>query len=191
MLIRKLFKAEMAHVVPGAYTQRCNHLHGHSYKFELFLESTQPNDANMVADFKAVKDTGINDFFDSFDHAVMIWKKDTLAPMINQINPERHMVVPFVPTAEMIAKACFVVCQAILETGPKLSGEKDARVSKVIVHETDTGYAEFGEKDLESDRFPSIALDEWMISGGIKTAWKEKTWFERVKAFLKTSAPAS
>lgn len=181
----------MAHLVPGAYTKRCHHLHGHSYKFELFLQSSEPNEANMVADFKAIKDMGINDFFDSFDHAVMIWKEDPLAVSVNQLNPERHLVVPFVPTAEMIAKACFTVCQAILETGPKLSGEKDARVNKVIVHETDTGYAVFGEEDLSTDKFPNIAFDEWVISGGIKSAWKEKTWFERAKTYLKTSAPAS
>ncbi len=191
MLIRKLFKAEMAHLVPGAYTKRCHHLHGHSYKFELFLRSNEPNDANMVADFKAVKDMGINDFFDSFDHAVMIYKNDPLAKIVNQLNPERHLVVPFVPTAEMIAKACFTVAQAILETGPRLSGEKDARVSHVMVHETDTGYAVFGEEDLNGDRFPQIAFNEWVISGGIKAAWKDNEWFSRVVNRLKTSARAS
>lgn len=191
MLIRKLFKAEMAHLVPGAYTTRCHHLHGHSYKFELFLRSNEPNSANMVADFKAVKDMGINDFFDSFDHAVMIWKNDPLAPLAGRINPERHLVVPFVPTAEMIAKACFTVCQAIMESGPQLSGEKDARVEKVMVHETDTGYAVFGQEDLDGDKFPAIGFEEWVISSGIKSAWKEKGWYDRVAAVLKTSARAS
>jgi 6-pyruvoyltetrahydropterin/6-carboxytetrahydropterin synthase len=191
MLIRKLFKAEMAHLVPGAYTARCHHLHGHSYKFELFLASSQPNDANMVADFKAIKDMGINDFFDTFDHAVMIWKNDPLAKIAHQLNPERHLIVPFVPTAEMIAKACFLMAQAIFESGPKLSGEKDARVHKVIVHETDTGYAVFGEEDLGRDQFPSIAFDEWVISDGIKAAWKDKSWYTRVRARFAASPSAS
>jgi 6-pyruvoyltetrahydropterin/6-carboxytetrahydropterin synthase len=187
MEIRKLFKAEMAHTVPGAYTKRCNYLHGHSYKFELFLKSNEPNPANMVADFKGIKDMGINDFFDSFDHAVMLWKNDPTASLANKINPERHLIVPFVPTAEMIAKACFTVCRAILETCPPLSGEKDARVTKVIVHETDTGYATFSEEDLAGDRFPDIQFDQWVISSGIKSAWKEKTWFELVKTSARVS----
>src|SRR5882672_826547 len=156
MEIRKLFKAEMAHATWGAYSKRCHHVHWHSYKFELFLTSEKPNPAQMVSDFKAVKDIGINDFFDSFDHAVMIWEKDPRASLIHKLNPDRHLLVPFVPTAEMMAKAFFTVCQAILETGPPLSGEQDARVSKVTVHETDTGSATFGEADMAGDHFPDI-----------------------------------
>src|SRR4051812_44967851 len=108
MKIKKLFKAEMAHQVPGAYTTRCHHLHGHSYRFELSLKSDTPNEAQMVADFKGVKDAGIEDFFDSFDHAVMLWEKDPLSKLAREINPVRHVIVPFIPTAEMMAKAFFV-----------------------------------------------------------------------------------
>src|SRR4051812_30386160 len=128
MLIRKLFKAEMAHMVPGAYSTRCHHLHGHSYKYEIFFRSEQANPAQMVVDFKAIKDIGINDFFDSFDHAVMMWEKDPRAALAAQMNPDRHILVPFIPTAEMMAKAFFLVCSAIVKSGPALSGEKGARV---------------------------------------------------------------
>src|SRR5690349_12900731 len=107
MLIRKLFKAELAHTTQGAYTKRCHHLHGHSYKFELFLKSDSPNPAMMVSDFKAVKDIGINDFLDSFDHAVILWNKDPRAAIINQINPDRHILAPINPTAEMLSKSFF------------------------------------------------------------------------------------
>jgi 6-pyruvoyltetrahydropterin/6-carboxytetrahydropterin synthase len=186
MQIRKLFKAEMAHMVPGAYTERCHFLHGHSYKFELFLNGPHPNSASMVADFKAIKDMGINDFFDSFDHSVMMWKKDPLAPMAAKINPKRHIVVPFIPTAEMIAKACFVVCQAILKTSPPLSGEKEVTIEKVVVHETDTGYGCFGQSDLKSDKFPEIEFDTWTISEGIQRDWKNKKWFSNVLGVLST-----
>jgi 6-pyruvoyltetrahydropterin/6-carboxytetrahydropterin synthase len=191
MEIRKLFKAEMAHTTTGAYTKRCHHLHGHSYKFELFLKGSKPNAAQMVSDFKAIKDMGINDFFDSFDHAVMIWEKDPRAKIIDQINPDRHIVVPFNPTAEMMSKAFFFVCQAIVETGPLLSGEKDIRISRVIVHETDTGYATFSESDVEGDEFPDIQFDRWTFSEGIKSIWKEKAWFEKVRERFSKKAVTS
>jgi len=182
VLIRKLFKAEMAHTTWGAYSKRCHHIHGHSYKFELFLRSDKPNSTQMVSDFKAVKDIGINDFFDSFDHAVMVWEKDPRASIISQVNPDRHIVVPFIPTAEMLAKAFFYVCRGILETGPRLSGEQDVRVDQVIVHETETGYAVFGEGDVEKDQFPAIDFSRWKFSDGIKAEWIEKSWFEKLKA---------
>lgn len=191
MMIRKLFKAEMAHTTIGAYTKRCHHLHGHSYKFELFLKSDKPNSAMMVSDFKAVKDIGINDFFDSFDHAVAMWSKDARSKIINQINPDRHIILPFNPTAEMLSKAFFFVAKAIFDNSPSLSGEQDARVSSVRVHETDTGYAEFGEGDLERDGFADIQFEQWIFSDGIKSEWKNKDWFGKVLTALKTSAPAS
>ncbi|MCG3204436.1 MAG: hypothetical protein KCHDKBKB_01151 [Elusimicrobia bacterium] len=180
MLIRKLFKAEMAHTTLGAYTKRCHHLHGHSYKFELFLRSDEPNPAMMVSDFKAIKDMGINDFFDSFDHAVTLWTKDPRTKIISQINPDRHVLVPFNPTAEMLAKAFFYVVRAILKSGPSLSGEQGARVSHVIVHETDTGYAVYGEEDTTKDKFPSIQFDQWIISEGIRAEWKNKNWYQNI-----------
>ena len=191
MLIRKLFKAEMAHTTMGAYTKRCHHLHGHSYKFELFLSSTKPNSAMMVSDFKAVKDIGVNDFFDSFDHAVTIWNKDPRSKIIDQINPDRHIVVPFNPTAEMLSKAFYYVARAIYKTGARLSGEQDARVSHVIVHETDTGYAQFGEMDAAEDGFPDIQFEKWIISDGIKAEWKNKNWYEKLLRTATTSARAS
>lgn len=174
----------MAHATVGAYTKRCHHLHGHSYKFELFLRSTKPNAAQMVSDFKAVKDIGISDFFDSFDHAVMLWDKDVRAPIVSQINPDRHLLVPFNPTAEMMAKSFFFVCRAILESGPKLSGEADARVARVIVHETDTGYAVFDEEDAVTDGFADPAFERWVISDGIRAAWSRADWFDRTVALL-------
>lgn len=185
MKIRKLFKAEMAHTTVGAYTTRCHHLHGHSYKFELFLRSDKPNSAMMVSDFRAVKDVGINDFFDSFDHAVMIWEKDPRSKIIDQINPDRHVVVPFNPTAEMMAKAFFVVAEAILESGPKLSGEQDVQVDQMIVHETDTGYAVYSREDRQTDGFNDIRFDRWTISEGIRREWKDASWYGRVQGRLK------
>ena len=191
MLIRKLFKAEMAHTTCGAYTKRCHHLHGHSYKFELYLKSAKPNPAQMVTDFKAVKDVGIHDFFDSFDHAVLLWEKDPRAKIIDQINPERHIIVPFNPTAEMMAKSFYYVSFAIIKTGPNLSGDQDCRVSAVKVHETDTGYAVFSEEEAAQDGFPDIAFHKWIISDGIKREWKNPGWHPKALDYLSPAAVKS
>ena len=184
MLIRKLFKAEMAHATVGAYTTRCHHIHGHSYRFELFLRADRPNPAMMVSDFKAVKDIGINDLFDSFDHAVMVWDKDPRAEIIDRINPDRHLVVPFNPTAEMLAKACFTVCQSILDVSPKASGEVDARVARVIVHETETGYGLYDESDVGKDGFAPVNFPAWRISDGIRRLWTAPAWYEPARSRL-------
>jgi 6-pyruvoyltetrahydropterin/6-carboxytetrahydropterin synthase len=142
----------------------------------------------MVSDFRAVKDVGINDFLDSFDHAVLLWNKDVRAPIIKKINPARHILVPFNPTAEMMAKSFFVVCDAILSSGPKLSGERDVRVEKVMVHETDTGYALCRREDLDADSFPDISFKQWKFSEGIKAEWKSKEWYRFSRGHLSASS---
>jgi len=185
MQIRKLFRAEMAHSVPGAYTKRCNYLHGHSYKFEVFLRSDSPNSSQMVVDFRAAKDMGLNDLYDSFDHSVMLWARDPVARLIQRVNPKRHLIVPFTPTAEMIAKACFVVSQAIIQTGASLSGEAGVIVERVIVHETETGYGSFSVSDVGNDRFPAVDFPKWRISAGVQSEWKNKAWFKKALAYLK------
>jgi 6-pyruvoyltetrahydropterin/6-carboxytetrahydropterin synthase len=139
----------------------------------------------MVADFKGIKDIGINDFFDSFDHAVMLWEKDPVAGLADKINPERHVIVPFIPTAEMMAKAFFTLCQVILDTNSLTLGEEDVTVDSVVVHETDTGFASFGLSDLENDQFPDIQFHKWIFSPGIQKDWKNKTWCQKVLSHLK------
>jgi len=134
----------------------------------------------MVIDFKAVKDIGLNDFFDSFDHSVMLWDEDPRSKIIGQINPKRHLVVPFNPTAEMIAKSCFLVAESVLKTAPRLSDEKDVKVFQMIVHETDTGYAVFRAEDLKNDRFPPIQFSKWIISEGIQSTWKNQARHENL-----------
>jgi len=109
----------------------------------------------------------------------MLWEKDERAKIIRRINPERYILVPFIPTAEMMAKAFFFMSQAILSAGPRLSGEGEVRVKKVIVHETATGYGQFGEDDELNDEFPAISFDKWVISAGIKKEWKNKAWFKK------------
>ena len=172
MRIERVFAAEMAHKVPGAYTCRCHHLHGHSYRFAVAVEAPAPDKAHMVMDFKLLEGCGIKDFFDGFDHAVVLDKDDELAPMIDRINPDRHLLVPFLPTAEMIAKASFVICAAILDRFDFGRGET-ARLLWVTVHETARGSATYSREDLADDRFPAVDLSAWVISEQVRCQWEQ------------------
>lgn len=138
MTIRKIFKAECAHRVLGAYTTKCRGLHGHSYKFEVFLSGDSLDCTHMVMDFKLLKEK-LHKLMDAFDHTLVVWKDDTFlveaAPNLN----ERYMIVPYNPTAEQFAVHIYSYTKKI-----------GLDVSKVIVHETDTGCAIY-EGGLEMD----------------------------------------
>ena len=181
MKIQRVFRAETAHKVPGAYTCRCHHLHGHSYRFEVEAQAKSADQAHMVIDFKLLETCGIKDFLDGFDHAVVVPAGDELVPIIDRVNPQRHLIVPFLPTAEMIAKACFEVCSTILNEYTEPRG-LSARVTAVRVYETVRGAAEYGIADAEGDQFPEVAIDQWIVSDEIKEQWKASPTLARLLA---------
>ncbi|OGG99078.1 MAG: hypothetical protein A2600_00540 [Candidatus Lambdaproteobacteria bacterium RIFOXYD1_FULL_56_27] len=135
MIIRKLFKAEAAHRVAHSYTTRCQGLHGHSYLFEIFLAGQTQDQAQMLMDFKLLKDQ-FNNFIDSFDHTLMVWDQDQeLVEMAPKLNA-RYMFLPYNPTAEQMARHIYAHAQ-----------EMGLPIHRVLVHETATGYAEFAGDD--------------------------------------------
>ena len=171
MKIQRVFRAEMAHKVPGAYTCRCHHLHGHSYRFEVEAQAKSADQAHMVIDFKLLETCGIKEFLDSFDHAVVEPLDDDLVPVMDLVNPERHLLVPFLPTAEMIANACFEICSAILKDYTESRGLA-ARITAVRVFETVRGAAEYSLADIDGDQFPDVDLGRWVLSPQIKERWE-------------------
>lgn len=139
MLIRKLFKAEVAHRLTSSYSKKCQSIHGHSYLFEVVLEGepTEEHD-EMVLDFGEVKDK-INKFMDAFDHSMVVSSRDVIGSDLVKIMDKldmRYIIVPYNPTAEMMA--CHILKQ-VYELGVK-------NIGKVRVHETATGYAEADNK---------------------------------------------
>ncbi|MGK0290767.1 MAG: 6-pyruvoyltetrahydropterin/6-carboxytetrahydropterin synthase [bacterium] len=154
MIIRKLFKAEMAHRVVGSYTTRCQGLHGHSYLFEVFLEGKSQDDAQMLMDFKRLKEK-YNNLLDGFDHTLVVWEEDKeLVALAPELNP-RYIILPYNTTAEQMARHIYF-------TGKKMG----LPIHKIIVHETATGYAEFsGDDDITFD------LDKVIVSDAIKQEW--------------------
>ena len=131
MIIRKTFKAEIAHRVVNAYTERCRGLHGHSYIFEIFLEG-ELDKTGMVMDFSEVKDR-IGEYMDNYDHSLMIWIEDKeLVDLASKLS-DRVIFTSYNLTAESMAKQIY---KDIKEFIP---------VKSVRVHETATGYAEYSE----------------------------------------------
>jgi len=139
MLVRKLFKFEAAHRTLGAYTKRCHGLHGHSYKVEVILRDDKLDKAQMLMDFKYLKDT-IGKYIDCFDHSIIVWEKDLkLAKAAHKLNP-RVVIVPYNSTAEQMARHFYKVAKSY-----------DLPVDSIIVHETETGYAQYFGEDLNDD----------------------------------------
>ena len=151
MLIRKLFKFENAHIVRDCSTRRCSeNIHGHSYKVEVLLESNYLDDGQMVYDFGLTK-LYIKELIDSFDHAITLWSKDDqkyIADM--KTHSSRWIELPVSPSAEQFSRVIYLIVERVLACTSMVNGEREVKLHSIIVHETETGYAQGFKEDAHS-----------------------------------------
>ena len=174
MLIRKLFKFENAHIVRDCTTQRCSeNIHGHSYKIEVLLESNYLDDGQMVYDFGLTKRT-IKELIDSFDHAITLWSKDDekyVESMKTYSN--RWIELPVSPSAEQFSRVIYLLVERVLACTDMQNGEREVKLHSIIVHETETGYAQGFKEDAHSELMGKIALEEIVFSPQVQSEWSD------------------
>jgi 6-pyruvoyltetrahydropterin/6-carboxytetrahydropterin synthase len=172
MIIRKKYEVESAHIVRNCTSERCSHsIHGHSAVIEVFLESTQVDNAQMVYDFGLMKGT-IKQFIDSMDHCYLLCAHDN-EDFKNFIKNscDRWIELPFNPSAEMLSLFVFNFVARILACTQTNNGEGDIQVKSVRYHETTTGYAECDVYDWQ--RLYYNKYDDIVFSNGVVKDWSE------------------
>lgn len=190
MLIRKLFKFENAHIVRNCTSDRCKRsIHGHSYKVELLLKASKLDHGQMVYDFGLLKGV-IKDIFDSFDHAICFWQHDSEDYIqACQTFSARWVALPVSPSAEQFSRIFFFLAQQVLQSTVTQNGEGDVEVYSVIVHETDTGYAQSFIEDIENEQMSILSLDQIVFSEQIQAEWHDPNMYENLKKGLKFQNP--
>ena len=192
MIIRKLFKFENAHIVRGCSTVRCrSSVHGHSYKVELLFESNFLDNGQMIYDFGLMKQN-MKALIDSFDHAISIWNQDD-KEYINDMKKysDRWVELPVSPSAEQLSRVIFVIINKLLTLTSAINGEKNVQLDSIVVHETETGYAQCFSKDAYSENMGIINLDAIIFSDAIKEDWSDIELWEKVKRGDKFTNPKS
>ena len=181
MIIRKLFKFENAHVVRGCTSERCKYsIHGHSYKVEVLFESNYLDQGQMVYDFGLTK-TSIKELIDSFDHATALWNQDDpeYIAAIKKFS-RRWVSLPVSPSAEQFSRVIFLMVDKLLSQTQMQNGEKEVKLHSVIVHETDTGYAQGFREDAYSKVMGEIDLHEIIFSEQVKKEWSDPKMWEKL-----------
>ncbi len=190
MLIRKLFKFENAHVVRNCTSDRCKRsIHGHSYKVELLLKASKLDHGQMVYDFGLLKGV-IKDLFDSFDHAICFWEKDD-PQYIDACKTfsARWISLPVSPSAEQFSRIFFYLAQQVLKSTITQNGEGDVEVYSVIVHETDTGYAQSFLEDIQNEQMGLLNLEGIVFSEQVQSEWTDPQMYENLKQGIKFHNP--
>ena len=118
MEITKQIEIDMGHRVPN-HKSKCRNPHGHRYKIEVCVDDKVINtsgssDEGMVIDFGDLKEIMMEYIDKVYDHSFTIYNHDELAGWFNAIRTDHDMkinLVPFIPTAENLAKHWFELMQ--------------------------------------------------------------------------------
>ena len=178
MIIRKLYKFEASHIVRNCSSDRCKYsIHGHSFKVEVLLSADKLDDGQMVYDFALMKGT-VKDMLDGFDHASLFWDKEAAEyQKAIKSNSKRWVQLPLSPTAEQLSRIIFVAVQALLDQTERVNGDDAARVHSVILHETETGYAQCFRQDAYDAGMGEIDLKRVIWSDAVRNEWRDpKMW---------------
>ena len=120
--IRRYVETDTGHRVPN-HKSKCRHMHGHRYRFEAEIEGDTVQESGvseegMLMDFSDVSDILMKHVHDVVDHAFVVFEGDIDARRACDAMGEGHrtVVVPFIPTAENLAKWAFEQVQPHITT---------------------------------------------------------------------------
>lgn len=134
----KIFKFSAAHILESAYSKECMQYHGHNYKVEVCVASTQLNPDGMVLDFKLLKEI-VDPIINNWDHKLLV--SENMKPRASEdiVSNSGTLFVPFNPTAENMAAHIYKKMDDELHGMLYLHA---VHVKSVRVWETETCYAE-------------------------------------------------
>lgn len=140
--IRKEFTFSNIHIVRNCTSERCKKsAHAHTYHVEVFLTSNKLDNGQMAVDFGILKNT-MKSLIKVFDGCYTLWKreKDDYKNFVKK-NFKNIIETNFNPSAESYAIYFYKMIELLLSRTTFNNDEGQINVSKVIVHETHSGYA--------------------------------------------------
>ena len=146
LTITRKLEFDAGHRIPDHKSQ-CRNLHGHRYTLEITLtgqviDHDGQTDNGMIMDFSDVKALAKENLVDLWDHAFLVYEKDTQVKEFLQSLPDHKTVVlNRVPTVENLAQIAFDILKTVYtdrySTGLSLS--------RIKLFETPNCWAEVGE----------------------------------------------
>jgi 6-pyruvoyltetrahydropterin/6-carboxytetrahydropterin synthase len=143
MQITTRLEFDAGHRIPHHKSQ-CRNLHGHRYAMEITLsgdiialESASEN--GMVMDFADVKRIARESVVNVWDHAFLVYEKDTeVLNFLNSLPNHKTVIFPTVPTAENMAAEAF----RILKNEYHDTFGNHLKLERVRLYETPNSWAD-------------------------------------------------
>lgn len=150
-VVSKEIEIDMGHTVT-LHDSKCKHLHGHRYRIvavvagEIILDGAS---SGMVVDFSDLKAAMMKVIDEPYDHAFVVWKEDPRVHLLQTAHDiwnndyGKFHVVPFIPTAENLAKFWFKKLREYLKEELSFALE----LKELQVYETPTSCASYTEEE--------------------------------------------
>ena len=124
-----------AHRLVKGYQGPCAHLHGHTYRVAVTLESAELKEFDMLVDFADIKAVCNRWVQDNLDHGTLVCSLDTELLTFVKNNQQQHYVFPDEQntTAECLSRVIFDKLQAEIQQNPAFA---HAKLTAVTVHES-------------------------------------------------------
>ena len=162
-VISKEVEFDTGHRVPN-HDSKCRNPHGHRYKVRVHIQgelvtTKGASNQGMLADFGDLKTLMTERIHDVLDHAFVMWEHDDAMMGAFGVYPSasgwdnengfKIVVVPFIPTAENIAKWCWDQLEWLV-TGMGFD------LSLVEVYETPTSVARYSFPPMHTVGVPGV-----------------------------------
>jgi 6-pyruvoyltetrahydropterin/6-carboxytetrahydropterin synthase len=141
--IRKEVEFDTGHRVPD-HKSKCRNPHGHRYRVRATCEGSIVDDAGssdhgMLVDFGDLKAWLTEHIHDVLDHGFMVYEHDEPMRQALEGHDWRVIVVPFIPTAENLARWCWQQLAPVIDS----HWRGNLRLTLIEVWETPTGVATY------------------------------------------------
>jgi 6-pyruvoyltetrahydropterin/6-carboxytetrahydropterin synthase len=93
---------------------------------------------------------------------------------------DRWIMLPVSPSAEQLSRIIFVIVDKFIQTNQMINGEGDIKVQSIIVHETDTGYAQSFREDAFNKKMGEINLRDIKFSDEIRNEWSDTNMYNKL-----------
>jgi len=143
LTITRKLEFDAGHRIPDHKSQ-CRNLHGHRYTLEITLigaviEEEGRSDNGMIMDFSDIKILAKKHLVDVWDHAFLVYEKDTAVRNFLATLPDhKTVVISRIPTVENLARTAFDLLQAAFDD----HFGNGLRLQRLVLHETPNCWAE-------------------------------------------------
>ncbi|HMO13535.1 MAG TPA: 6-carboxytetrahydropterin synthase [Pirellulaceae bacterium] len=118
---------------------KCENLHGHNYRLQVHVSAKELDSVGRVIDFVEIRNLFKAWIDEHWDHGFVLAEFDSNAiEAVKQVQPHKLYLIPWNPTAELMAR--YLMERVVPQLG--LDEQRDVRVPKLVLWETETSFAE-------------------------------------------------